>query len=176
MGIAERLHIPPSTDKIYINTLETLDGVFDRLNQRAQIDYLISGNIDDLQLFLHPLRDGVFDRKTMLILGKVLKKELKERIPIDQVSINPGNDGLQTFHFPTFSVRNGQGDSGLTGIIYPTREYAEEIRDIDVLGYELSARAPLARRQDLSSEIEARRIVFPKYQITQSGLRRVYGI
>src|SRR3990167_4893792 len=165
MGIEERLLIPPLPDSTHSKALRTLDKVFEGLNRQSGMDYLISGNRGNRQFFLHPLRDGRFDYIEMLSLGIVLEQSLKEGFPTEQVSVFPGTNSSTAFRFPAFSIIGKQDAISLSGIIYPTQEYAREIYETDVLEYESSTRVSLSLSKSLLVEVEARRKGFPKFEI-----------
>ena len=173
MGIAERLFLPPSTDSSKPNTLQRLDAVFDTLHRHSQIDYLILGKTDDLQFLLYPYGAGTLGYSELISLGRYVGRLLDQNFPVEQVSSIPGENTPESFRFPTFSVDGEQGLSSLLGIIYPTQYYAEQVRETDVLQFESKRWTSLENRPSLLAEIEAKKRVFPKFEIPHERLQEV---
>jgi len=170
MGIAERLSplhkLPESTHK-------SLDLVFDALGTHAPIDYLISGSNEHPGFFIHPFGDGRFDHIAMNTLGVILGQELEKKFSSIHIYSDPGRNNPESFLFPAFSVEDEQGISILSGIIYPIREYAEQVHETDVLQFESKRWTSLKNRPSLFAEIDAIRRAFPKFEIPHERLQEV---
>lgn len=166
---AQRLHQTP-----YVPN-SALERSFDGLRKHTTFDYARSGSVERPNFYLHPINGKHFDFVEMISYGVILEQELKRHFKDSQITSSPGRNMGISFMFPQFTIVDIEGFEEISGLIYPSAEYARQVAEDDILMFEAYAFPPgsTSGRGNLHEEIRKKKTEFPKFEIPFARLNEV---
>lgn len=172
MGIENKGQILHPSSSIQFVPLEKS---FDGLRKHTAFDYMRSGSVVRPNFYLHPIEGKHFDFVEMISYGVILEQELKRQFSNAQITSSPGRNMGESFMFPQFTISDIEGFREVSGLIYPTAEYAKQVVEDDILMFEAHAFPPASTlgRETLHEEIRKKKIEFPKFEIPFARLNEV---
>lgn len=150
-------------------TAVELTSLLTQITAEQNIGFVLSGSsqLGDLRCYLFP--QGLYTGQLDDLKGSVEERLKEEGKYVKTKDVKPKEKGY--FRFPLFRVP--VGDDIVIGILYPTQEYAEAVRDNDCRRYELS-RLPMEPeniRTEASEKLRKLELRYPKFKIGVNKLR-----